>query len=105
MSNLMKFTQKPFEIPQNPSSLVDQSGVGRFYTDWLIECMLALSDGIIIIALASLYVGMYLYISGMVRDMNRRFSSLADGSILQPNRLQMWTTYTQEVDFHIEIIG
>lgn len=59
---------------------------------------------------ATIYVGMFFYINGMVGDLKTRLASINEDSaagrthlVLQPDAI--WSIYVQEIEFHIEIIG
>lgn len=58
-----------------------------------------------------MYIGIFLYINGMVKDMKMRFSSIDDSLTIKPNQTKVHLSdsirliYVQEIEFHIEIIG
>lgn len=62
------------------------------------------SCGIIMIANGSIYVGIFLYIDGMVKDMKVRISSRGVDAKAELYPLNIWTVYSQETDLHIAII-
>lgn len=52
---------------------------------------------------------MFLYINGMVADMKMRMLSMEGESPMKPrrplNKLQKWSIYEREINFHNEIVG
>lgn len=74
-----------------------------FAADSLIELTSTISCFIVLTAVGSLYVGLCLYISGMVADMKTRLDS-AFASPKEFNKTDQWTVIVQEINFHTEII-
>lgn len=52
----------------------------------------------------SVYVGIFLYIHGMVKDMKLRISSAGVGAVTELGPLNLWLIYSQENEFHTAII-
>lgn len=106
-----------FQIDIFQSSLLGQSKYIRFYIDWLIELFASGVVLIIIIMSVTIYVGIFLYIVGMVTDMKMRMTSIGsdpakDKLVSQSkndevyvSRRRIWSIYMEEMEFHIKIIG
>lgn len=81
----------------------------RFFVEWCIDASCAASCFVMVIACASSYVGIILYITGMVRDLKARLASIEDGPSPEPQRTvhptEIWSIYVREIRFHVEIIG
>lgn len=58
------------------------------------------------ITAGSMYVGIYLYINGMVKDMKMRIMSIDTNAVIvsQHSTMSIWSTYIQEIELHVEII-
>lgn len=80
-----------------------------FFIDCAIEFYGCFSAFVVIHLSGSAYVGIALYINGMVKDMKMRIMSINDHSsntsVNPINQMKTWSAYVQEIDFHIEIIG
>lgn len=86
------------------SSLFGREKYFGFAVDWFIVLISISSCLIVFTAVASLYVGLCLYISGMVTDMRTQLISstfVLDGNVHQTNQRRI---YAEEIAFHIEII-
>lgn len=70
-----------------------------FYIDWSIEAIGSTSSYIILITSDLIYIGVFLYVDAMVKDMQIRIKS-SDFS----DQMNSWTMYVREMNFHIEII-
>lgn len=101
----MKFLLIP---PKIQSSLLDEAIYTGFLFDWLLEALAYSANFIILIATGSIYLGTFLYINAMVKDMQMRFMSLESDSTIKPHKLldskQVWSIYVQEIEFHNGII-
>lgn len=57
----------------------------------------------------SSYIGMFLYINGMMSDMKMRLNSMNNNSMEAQQKpsssVEKWSIYVREMDFHVEIIG
>lgn len=74
-----------------------------FAVDSLIELTSTISCFIVLTTVGSLYVGLCLYINGMVADMRTRVDS-AFASHKEFNKMDQWAVILKEIDFHNEII-
>lgn len=75
--------------------------------DWLMELVSVIGNATIITTSGSLFIGLCLYIGGMVTDVEKRISSIAQKSTDQTTRAdhnKMWSIYVNELRFHNEII-
>lgn len=72
-----------------------------FYVDLLLQAIVLASDSTILIATISIYVGIFIYINAMVKDMKMRLLT-TDLDLLEES--SSWSIYVQEFDFHNEII-
>lgn len=53
----------------------------------------------------SIYIGMFLYINGMVTDMQMRMKSINDNdSMSDPRQLKNWAILVEEMKLHLGII-
>lgn len=80
-----------------------------FYLDWAIELFSNVVSSTILIASTSIYIGLFLYINAMVKDMKMRNMSIGSDSMGKPPKasinLEKWSIYVQYIEFHVEIIG
>lgn len=76
-----------------------------FFVDWFIESISTAALYATFILSVSIYVGIFLYIDGMVLDMRKRIISLNDVSTIRPRQLEKWSIYLTEIQFHNDIIG
>lgn len=81
-----------------------------FLVDWFLDMIFIIANFISFNITASIFVGIFLYINGMVKDMKTRFTSINDDfaacraqQISQSN--EIWSIYIQEIELHIGIIG
>lgn len=88
---------------------MDRTTYIGFSIQWLFNLLATLADCVVIISTASIYIGMFLYINGMKRDLEARLISLDndrdDLDQAMPPTNKIWPIYIQEIDFHNEIIG
>lgn len=94
----------------NMCSLVHSSVLGRnsfigFYFDLTFETVSSLANFVAIIASGSSYIGIYLYIDGMVKDSKRRLMAIDPKSTNGANQEELWPIYVGEIKLHVEIIG
>lgn len=92
------------------SSLIGRANYMGFYIDWLIEVISSASGYAIVIMTASIYIGIFLYINGMVCDMKMRMKDLeSDFTTKMPrhttNHIRICSIYVEEIEFHLNIIG
>lgn len=73
-----------------------------FYIDWLIEGIAGIACYTILTISSSIYIGMFLYITGMVKDMKVQIDQ--DLSPELSKETNKWMIYLQEIKFHAEII-
>lgn len=90
------------------SSLFGQSTFFGFLVDWFIQTTDGLINFMVLTISVSLYIGMFLYITGMARDMQARIIAIEDDlASEQPqkmNQANKWPIYVREIQFHAEII-
>lgn len=86
------------------SSLVARANYIGFFVDWIIELIGNCVAYAMIIATASIFIGLHLYINGMMQDMRIRLTMRAIDGDSTEEPTQMWPTYVEEIQFHIEII-
>lgn len=85
-------------FPENcSSSLIGRTCYLGFYIDWFIELTTGAACVIIIAINGSIYVGIFLYINGMVKDLKMRLSS-------ELSPVRPWSIYIKEINHHVEII-
>lgn len=89
---------------------MDQNKYVGFFIDWLIESFSMATVAAIFIGSTSIYVGIYLYINGMVADIKMRLKSIEDDVSIESDGKtlavsEMWTIYEQEIKSQIEFIG
>lgn len=76
-----------------------------FFIDCSFQFIATAACYLIIIAGASVYVGIFHYINAMVKDMKMQMLSIEyDSSIVSSQQDQTWLVYVQEVMFHVEVI-
>lgn len=86
------------------SSLLGRESYFGFFVDWFIELIAEVMCLIVFVTSATLYIGLCLYINGMVMDMKTEMACsnfILDKKIDLPN---YWSTYAMTIDFHCEII-
>lgn len=86
------------------SSILGRTSYIGFYTDLLFIAACSASSAIIYIASGSIFVGIILYINGMVKDLNARIIALEINSIAEESPASAWSIYLQEINMHVEII-
>lgn len=88
--------------------MLGRSNYFGFFIDWFVELIGNATAYAMIIATASIFIGLSLYINGMMEDMKMRLMSIDSDSTEKPskrlNPVQMWSIYVEEIQFHIEII-
>lgn len=96
------------------SQTIDSSILGRttyvgYYLDWLLALAVSTGGFVIIASSVSIYIGIFLYITGMVTDMKTRIESiekeLRTDQRQALNQIRVWTIFVQEIQFHTDIIG
>lgn len=93
------------------SSIFGRATYIGYFIDWLLDSIFVAANLVILTLSTSMYIGIFLYINAMVKDMKMRFSSIDDSLSIEPNRTKIppsdriWLIYEQEIEFHIEIIG
>lgn len=91
------------------SSLLGRGNFIGFYFDWAIDATSSLSNYVVVSSSGSSYIGMFLYINGMMRDMKMRLNSMNNNSMEAQQKpsssVEKWSIYVREMDFHVEIIG
>lgn len=88
------------------SSLLGRSTFFGFLLDWFIQATDGLANFVIFITSVSFYIGMFLYTTGMVRDMQARIIAIEDDPEhpQKMNQANKWPIYVREIQFHAEII-
>lgn len=80
-----------------------------FFVDWSIEVIATTTGYMTVILSALFYIGMYLYINGMVNDMRMELMPNRPDSFKKPrhplDQRKNWSIYVRQIEFHIEIIG
>lgn len=61
-------------------------------------------DMTVTMANISIFVGIFIYINGMVKDMKMRLSAANLDSVGDSSSINIWTIYEQELNLHNEII-
>lgn len=89
--------QKTTKICLN-SSLIGRTTYIGFFIDWCIEVISVLGIFVTFISAGSFYVGMCLYINGMVEDMKIRMTSL------DAAQMEIWSSNVRQIQFHNEIL-
>lgn len=85
------------------SSLFGRDKYYGFAVDWLIELLSIIAGFIGYITVGSFYVGLCLYINGMVTDMKIKMVNKSSSDYLDGTRF--WMVNVKEMMFHAEIIG
>lgn len=79
-----------------------------FYFDLVCEALSTVANYVGIISSGSSFIGIHLYINGMMRDMKMQFTSIKKHFKDQPSeslkRMEIWSTYVREINFHNEIL-
>lgn len=82
-----------------------------FYFDLACEALSTIANYVGIISTGSSFIGIHLYINGMMRDMKMQFNSI-NVDFMDPSkpsnslrRMEKWSIYVREIEFHIEIVG
>lgn len=118
MDPIEHFFQDPIiQVVQNSnvffreSPLIDGNIYIRFYADWLHQTIASLSSVTMFNSSGSMYIGLSLYINGMVQDLKKRIekidvdsTSIGDKSPSPMTQTEIWLIYVKEMDFHMEII-
>lgn len=111
--NALKQTQIHLKIISiqynNDSSLMGRDNYMGFFVDWSIEVIATTTGYMTVILSALFYIGMYLYIDGMVNDMRMELMPNRPDSFKKPrhplDQRKKWSIYVRQIEFHIEIIG
>lgn len=83
------------------SSFTGRASYIEFYIELGIEMIAAAMGYFILVLSGTIYIGFFLYMDGMVRDIEIRMTSI---TIDATNREKIWSIYLEEIDFHVEII-
>lgn len=80
-----------------------------FFVDWALEMLVTIAGYTAMAACESIYIGSFLYISGMVSDMKMRMKSLNPNTSMQPHQpdgvnSRFWSFYLHEIQFHADIL-
>lgn len=86
------------------STLIGRTSYVGFFIDWFIELICFATVLLILIASGSIYIGISLYIIGMVEDLKMRIPSIDSDFVAQLNPASVWSIYVKEIDHHVEII-
>lgn len=90
------------------SSFFDRLTYKGFLVSWIIEGSSAAAGFLILVIVGSIYIGMVLYIAGMVKDMRMRIvpydSDFAPESHQPLNQIKAWLMFAREIEFHAEIL-
>lgn len=76
----------------------------RFYVDLIAEWIAVAADMIIVVVNVTIYVGIFTYINGMVKDMKIRLLSINADFVGSLRPVERWSIYIQELNLHNEII-
>lgn len=81
------------------------SGFIGFYFDLILEAVSSIANFVAIISSGTSYIGIYLYINGMMKDSKGRFMAIDLKSSNGSDQENIWTIYVREIRLHVEIIG
>lgn len=84
------------------SSLIDQNTYIEFLFNWCIESLSALCTANTFTAVTSLYVGLYLYIGGMLADLKAQMTSFDRKTTAES--LEFRSIFVRAVQLHVDII-
>lgn len=70
-----------------------------FFVDWTLNWLFVVAPFLILNTTSSIYIGIFLYIDGMVKDMKMRLMLSED----EPKESKVMS-YVQEIEFHIKIV-
>lgn len=90
---------------QFDSSLFGRTNCIGFLIDCVVQLMSSLSGYAIILLSGSSYLGIYIYVNAMVRDMKRELMPIENGSSVDLRLRENWKIFKRAINFHIEIIG
>lgn len=86
------------------SSLMGRDTYTGFYCNWIFVLFSLTGASLIVLSSATIYIGMFLYIDGLVRDLKMRLLAVADDfSIGSLNLERNWLIYVHEIKFHIQV--
>lgn len=108
-----------FFLCKHSSSIIGRCSYIGFFIDWLFGLLSLSSSFLIVILSASITIGIYLYINGMVDDIKVKMKLIDDICPIRPTQLphlgegyaqrsvqqNIWAIYVEEIRFHLEIIG
>lgn len=89
---------------ENTSSLIGRASYVGFYIDWIVEVLGFVADVTIITTTGTIYVGIFLYINGMVEDLKMRVFPIDADFIGDIIPVDIWSIYVHEINLHAEII-
>lgn len=79
-----------------------------FFIDWLIQFLASAAELLILVVSGLIYVGIFMYIDAMVKDIRMRFRAIdhqfSFNSEKSLNKSRLWSIYVREMEFHTEII-
>lgn len=90
----------------NSSSFIGRTSYVGFFIDWFIVGVCSAIQIIIITTTGSMYIGIFLYIHGMVEDLKMRILSINTDILSEkgPTKQNTWPFYIEEIDLNVEII-
>lgn len=86
------------------SSILGRTSYIGFYTDLLFIVACSASSATIVLASGSIFVGIFYYINGIVKDMNARILALEKDPVTETSLTSAWSFYLQEINMHVEVI-
>lgn len=75
-----------------------------FYLDWFFQINNGFDALVLVLVAGSIFIGMFLYITGMVSDMKMRIATIDDDLASQQKNRHFWLLHVREFRFHVEII-
>lgn len=87
------------------SSVLGHTNYIGFFIDWLIESLAILAAFVIFNTSALVYIGIFLYINGMKKDLHKRVLSIENDFKLSGSQAMThyWPIYLREIMFHRDI--
>lgn len=84
------------------SQLIERNIYIGFLVDWMIELFGVLCTSFTLISVASLYIGLCLYIGGMVADLRTKMAKFDHKTPV--GSITVRSIYVQALQFHADII-
>lgn len=81
------------------SSWIGRETYHGYYADWITQAAVGIPYALIVTTIGSFYVGIYLYINGMVEDLEETLTRID-----YYNENFNWPTYVEVIHLHNTII-